>query len=262
MFLKKCVLMTALSLSTIATFSQAKKLALKPQSSASLPLALNNLPDVPRLMKFEQYMYSTIKLAKEYNHPEYVKNIDKLIQKINHTGSEDSSSFSNLEVPFIDKYRPSILSTLKNLDINGKYVNEIFYNTLCPVGFCSVNNTLTFYVRGLYYPEIVFRTPTNSNERLLQVVSKMAVPNISLLADVFNNSDIKQVALTINYPTQKPGKNYVDDYETVTVVASKAVLQAFNKATITESELLSKVDIYAHTIDMARLQTQKVNLIF
>jgi len=89
----------------------------------------------------------------------------------------------------------------------------------------------------------------------------MAVPNIGLLATVLDNPDIKQVALTINYPTQMPGKNYVDDYETVTVVAGKAVLQAFNKASITESELLGKVDVYAHTTDMARLQTQKVFLL-
>ncbi len=260
--MNKGLLVTALALCTTAAFAQ-KKIVQSPKTLAVTPYNKNViLSDLPDVAKWEHYNYTGIQLAKSTEDPQYIGRINTIIEKLNHNVGTDSILIPAKEAAYVNKYKADIINALKNLENNGKYVKEVFYGTFSPVRYCSVNNALTFYLGGLYYPEAVTLTKTNTSERLREVISKFAAPNIALLTDVLNNSEVKQVALAVNYPINDVNaESSFFKYETLVLVVPKPVLLAFAKTAITEKELLAKAGVYAHTTDMARLQTQKVDIL-
>lgn len=259
--MKKFLFVTALSFCTYMAFSQAKKSPVTTTTPAAATPAVPLL-DLPEVAKWEQYNYTNIQYAKEINDPKSTRNIGNIIEKLNNNVGADSILIPGREGVYINKYKADIISALKNLENNGKYVDKLYYGKFSPVRFCTANDVVTFFLGGLYYPEVVTATKTNANDRIREVFSKFAAPNISLLTDVVKNPEIKQVALAVSYPIKDvDAKSSYFKYETLVVVVSKPVLQAFAKAAITEKELMTKASIYAHTTEMARLQTQKVDLV-
>ena len=117
-----------------------------------------------------------------------------------------------------------------------------------------LNNDTTIIFHGLASQNIYNTIRTTAKKRASSIISSLILPLLDKVYDRFENTGFANIGIVVVYGT----KDFTDDTgydnelpESVCVILPIAKIKEYNKAIITENELIKNGNIYMHSRDMS-----------
>lgn len=157
------------------------------------------------------------------------------------------------EYTVIKKYKENI----RNVFIDNDFFHDDFAGYIAalgnPIRVGLLNKDTTIIFHGLASQNIYNILRTSAKKRASNIISSLILPLLDNVYDKFENTGFANIGIVAVYGT----KDFTDDSgyrtespEMVCVILPIVKIKEYNKAIITENELIKNANIYMHSRDM------------
>lgn len=227
-------------------FSQDKKVEI-----------LENLQDVSQLLSviyYDEMQYELTFTHNEYKAKTDIQILDIIDEYIMKVPLKSEIHGQIAEYNVVKKYKEIIRKLfIENVFFHNDFAGYVpsFGN---PIRVGLLNNDTTIIFHGLASQNIYNTIRTTAKKRASSIISSLILPLLDKVYDRFENTGFANIGIVVVYGT----KDFTDDTgydnelpESVCVILPIAKIKEYNKAIITENELIKNGNIYMHSRDMS-----------
>jgi len=202
---------------------------------------------------------NTVNAMSIYTLDEYSP-VDNKVALTNFNQWTNNNNEQKVEKDILLKNKKEIQKLFDDLDFVGNS-DVLFFNEEAPIRLIEFNGEKCLVV-NIFSDKIFNTLRTNSKDRATKIISDRAIPLLNVIYKQFKDTNISYLGVTVTYGSKNFSHSdmITPDSEVLSAIVSKKIFKEFDNLSITEKDLINKLNLYLKDRNMKIGTVKKINI--